>query len=107
MAIERGWGKTLLQALCEAGRAVALGEGRYAAKSVAENFILKLMEAADEGLDIKKMKGLFRFSRKEAVAWLEWLDTMEGIVNIEGKRYGRRGRESNPPSDGHPPDRRV
>ena len=109
MAIDRGWGKTLLQALSKEGRVVALGEGRYAAKGVAEAFAPKLLEAAYEGVDIQKMKALFHLSRKEAVAWLEWLDSFNDVTNKEGVRYyeGRRGRESNPPSDGHPPDRRV
>ena len=107
MGIDREWGRTLIKSLCDQKRITALGEGLYAASSVAEEFLDRLKAAARDGIDIQRAKRLFGLSRKESVAWLERLDTMEGIVNIEGKRYGRRGRESNPPSDGHPPDRRV
>ena len=88
LGLPRELGKRLLRELAAEGLVIELGEGRFATNPTAKKMQERMTELLEaEGfLDIAGMKKHFGFGRKNAVAWLMFLDTLPYIKNENNRR---------------------
>ncbi len=90
LAVDTALGARLLASLEKKGFAVRLSEGLWADAAAAQKMETSMRTLAEtpDGADVQKIKTRFHLSRRQAVAWLEWLDTREKIRNVEQVRLG-------------------
>ncbi|MCW1359941.1 selenocysteine-specific translation elongation factor [Campylobacter sp. CCS1377] len=88
LELDRKSGDEMLKKLTKQNLIVRLTHNLF----VEKNALNKLMEECfellkNESLDVQKMKEYFNFSRKYAIAYLEYLDKNEKVTKINEKRY--------------------
>lgn len=88
LELDRKSGDALLKKLTKEGLVVRLSHNLFVEKSALLAFkeeLLKLLKHTS--LDVQTMKSKFNFSRKYAIAYLEYLDLDERIVKKDEKRF--------------------
>ncbi|MBS4275906.1 selenocysteine-specific translation elongation factor [Campylobacter vulpis] len=88
LEFDRKSGDLMLKKLTKEGLVVRLAHNLFVDKSALLAFkeqMLNLLKATP--LDVQTMKGKFNFSRKYAIAYLEYLDLDENIIKKDEKRF--------------------
>ncbi|MBS4282011.1 selenocysteine-specific translation elongation factor [Campylobacter vulpis] len=88
LELDRKSGDLMLKKLTKEGLVVRLAHNLFVDKSALLAFkeqMLNLLKATP--LDVQTMKGKFNFSRKYAIAYLEYLDLDENIIKKDEKRF--------------------
>ena len=88
LELDRKSGDLMLKKLTKEGLVVRLAHNLFVEKSALLNFkeqMLNLLKTTP--LDVQTMKTRFHFSRKYAIAYLEFLDLDERIIKKDEKRF--------------------
>lgn len=88
LELDRKSGDLMLKKLTKEGLVVRLAHNLFVEKSALIAFkeqMLNLLKATP--LDVQTMKNKFNFSRKYAIAYLEFLDLDENIIKKDEKRF--------------------
>ncbi|EOC2062712.1 selenocysteine-specific translation elongation factor [Campylobacter upsaliensis] len=88
LELDRKSGDLMLKKLTKEGLVVRLAHNLFVEKSALIAFkeqMLNLLKATP--LDVQTMKNKFNFSRKYAIAYLEYLDLDENIIKKDEKRF--------------------
>ncbi|MEB2823861.1 selenocysteine-specific translation elongation factor [Campylobacter upsaliensis] len=88
LELDRKSGDLMLKKLTKEGLVVRLAHNLFVEKSALLNFkeqMLNLLKTTP--LDVQTMKSKFNFSRKYAIAYLEFLDLDENIIKKDEKRF--------------------
>ncbi|WP_270961229.1 selenocysteine-specific translation elongation factor [Campylobacter upsaliensis] len=88
LELDRKSGDLMLKKLTKEGLVVRLAHNLFVEKSALLNFkeqMLNLLKTTP--LDVQTMKSKFNFSRKYAIAYLEFLDLDERIIKKDEKRF--------------------
>ncbi|MDL0108910.1 selenocysteine-specific translation elongation factor [Campylobacter felis] len=88
LELDRKSGDVLLKKLTKEGLVVRLAHNLFIDKATLLNFKEELLNLLkNTSLDVQTMKNKFNFSRKYAIAYLEFLDLDERIIKKDEKRF--------------------
>ncbi|EAH6261089.1 selenocysteine-specific translation elongation factor [Campylobacter upsaliensis] len=88
LELDRKSGDLMLKKLTKEGLVVRLAHNLFVDKATLLNFKEELLNLLkNTSLDVQTMKNKFNFSRKYAIAYLEYLDLDERIIKKDEKRF--------------------
>ncbi|ELG7289572.1 selenocysteine-specific translation elongation factor [Campylobacter upsaliensis] len=88
LELDRKSGDLMLKKLTKEGLVVRLAHNLFVDKATLLNFKEELLNLLkNTSLDVQTMKTRFHFSRKYAIAYLEYLDLDERIIKKDEKRF--------------------
>ncbi|HED8570352.1 TPA: selenocysteine-specific translation elongation factor [Campylobacter upsaliensis] len=88
LELDRKSGDLMLKKLTKEGLVVRLAHNLFIDKATLLNFKEELLNLLkNTSLDVQTMKNKFNFSRKYAIAYLEFLDLDENIIKKDEKRF--------------------
>ncbi|EHO9375779.1 selenocysteine-specific translation elongation factor [Campylobacter upsaliensis] len=88
LELDRKSGDLMLKKLTKEGLVVRLSHNLFVDKATLLNFKEELLNLLkNTSLDVQTMKNKFNFSRKYAIAYLEYLDLDERIIKKDEKRF--------------------
>ncbi|EAJ2424089.1 selenocysteine-specific translation elongation factor [Campylobacter upsaliensis] len=88
LELDRKSGDLMLKKLTKEGLVVRLAHNLFIDKATLLNFKEELLNLLkNTSLDVQTMKNKFNFSRKYAIAYLEFLDLDERIIKKDEKRF--------------------
>lgn len=88
LELDRKSGDLMLKKLTKEGLVVRLAHNLFVDKATLLNFKEELLNLLkNTSLDVQTMKNKFNFSRKYAIAYLEFLDLDERIIKKDEKRF--------------------
>ncbi|WP_270992414.1 selenocysteine-specific translation elongation factor [Campylobacter upsaliensis] len=88
LELDRKSGDLMLKKLTKEGLVVRLAHNLFVDKATLLNFKEELLNLLkNTSLDVQTMKNKFNFSRKYAIAYLEFLDLDENIIKKDEKRF--------------------
>ncbi|EFS9252768.1 selenocysteine-specific translation elongation factor [Campylobacter upsaliensis] len=88
LEFDRKSGDLMLKKLTKEGLVVRLAHNLFVDKATLLNFKEELLNLLkNTSLDVQTMKNKFNFSRKYAIAYLEYLDLDERIIKKDEKRF--------------------
>ncbi|HEC1580859.1 TPA: selenocysteine-specific translation elongation factor [Campylobacter upsaliensis] len=88
LELDRKSGDLMLKKLTKEGLVVRLAHNLFVDKATLLNFKEELLNLLkNTSLDVQTMKTRFHFSRKYAIAYLEYLDLDENIIKKDEKRF--------------------
>ena len=88
LELDRKSGDLMLKKLTKEGLVVRLAHNLFIDKATLLNFKEELLNLLkNTSLDVQTMKNKFYFSRKYAIAYLEFLDLDENIIKKDEKRF--------------------
>ncbi|EAL0007863.1 selenocysteine-specific translation elongation factor [Campylobacter upsaliensis] len=88
LELDRKSGDLMLKKLTKEGLVVRLAHNLFVDKATLLNFKEELLNLLkNTSLDVQTMKNKFNFSRKYAIAYLEYLDLDEKIIKKDEKRF--------------------
>ncbi|WP_270987285.1 selenocysteine-specific translation elongation factor [Campylobacter upsaliensis] len=88
LELDRKSGDLMLKKLTKEGLVVRLAHNLFIDKATLLNFKEELLNLLkNTSLDVQTMKNKFNFSRKYAIAYLEYLDLDENIIKKDEKRF--------------------